>query len=398
MIKLGIVYDQFLYPWFGGGGAVHAFEVVKRLAKDFSVIYFPSTQVFNVPSDTLIKKAKELETYGIKISDEFYEMNEKNMKANPKSILEKYKLDVDFLYEPDHRSPDIFYLGKRLGKFGLTIHEPLFYKDSLNYLRRLVKFYKVTPSGKGFYTRFLYNELVAKPRYRKLLRKFPPTFIASVSQGSLEESGVQGEVIIPGNAFDPSLLKYRNKGKEDYIVFWSRLNQDKGLPEIPDILRILKGLGVNTRLILAGKFFNKYYETLFWKKVKKYNLNVEYLGFVEREKLNDVVSRSKALIYPSHVDGFSLVMLEALALGTPVVAYSIPAIRSIYKDLKAVKLVEEFNKVEMAKKLADILRLSEKEIEEEMNDNTLLNFLELHSSWDNVERSVKEIILKHLEK
>lgn len=409
-MKLGIVYNNFLSPKFAGGGYVHSYEVVTRLKKWFNVIYFPSSPVVIWDKETLEQKAKELEAQGIRVAPEFYYILDKIEKFRVTGVkrfllAEKiarefssvYNPDVDLLYEPDHTSFDIFYLGKKTN-FGLTLHEPLFYAKSLTYLKRLIKFYGINLStGKGFYTRFLYNFLYSKPKYQRLLKESKPAFIAAVSKGTLEESGLKGYVITPGNAFDPALLNYRNKGKEDYVVFWSRLNQDKGLHEIPDIMKLIyTKLGRRIKLVVMGKFFDNYNEKRFWSKVKKKNIEVEYLGFVEKQKLYEIVSKARLFIYPTHVDGFSLVTLEALALGTPVVAYGIPAIRSVYSGLNSVKIVREFDKEGMANEAVKLLSMNENEIQELMNEEKLLSFLKLHSSWDNVANSVKEIILKHI--
>ena len=406
-MKLGIVYHNFFSPKFAGGGSVHAYEVTLRLKKYFEVICYPSSPAFNWDRETLLKKAKELESKGIKIAEEFYLILDEKERFEAKGIkrfiygekiakeiAKRYNVNVNFLYDPDHSSFDIFYFKKV--RFGFTLHLPPYYEDSLLYLRRLIKFYGVNPyTGKGFHTRFLYNEFYAKPKYKRLLRENKPAFIAAVSEGPLVESGLKGEVIRPGNAFDPSLLKYRGRGKEDYVVFWSRLNQDKGIQEIPDILRIISKRK-RVKLVLMGKFFDKYNERRFWNKVKRYGLDVEYLGFVERDKLYDVVSKAKLFIYPSHVDGFSLVVLESLALGTPVVAYDIPAIRSIYGGLGAVKVVKEFDNEAMANEALKLLLMSERDLEDLMNDEKLINFLKLYSSWDNVAESVKRIIEKYM--
>jgi len=49
----------------------------------------------------------------------------------------------------------------------------------------------------------------------------------------------------------------------------------------------------------------------------------------------------------------------------------------------------------MSRKAYEILSLNEKEMDEIINEPKLLDFLKLHSSWDNVANSVKEIILKY---
>ncbi|QPG50683.1 glycosyltransferase [Saccharolobus solfataricus] len=408
MTTLGVVYDKFLSPYFAGGGAVHAYEVTIRLKEHFKIVYYPSSPVLSWDKENVEKKAKELESQGIKVADEFYEILEEKRRIGrlkrflfadkiAREFSKGFKVDADILYEPDHTSLDIFYLARDT-KYGVTFHEPPFYNNSLRYFRRLVKFYGVNPyTGKGFHTRFLYNEYI-KYLYKRLFKKVKkPTFLAGVSEAPLLESGLGGEVIKPGNAFNPSLLKFRNRGKEDYVVFLSRLNQDKGFHELPDILRIMEKRGGNkVRLILMGKFFDKYNERRFWSKVRKYDLRVDYKGFVKREELADIVSKAKVLIYPSHVDGFSLVALESLALGTPVVAYDIPAIKSVYGGLECVRIVNEFDKESMAENALKFYKMSEKEIEEIMNGDKLMEFLKLHSNWDNVANSVLKILKKYL--
>lgn len=407
-MRLGVLDETMISTKFGGGGAVHVYEVVTRLAKRHEIIYFPTALAFVNDRETLEKGTKALESLKIRVADEFFTILEKKEKFEAKGLkryllrnrmakeLSKYYAEekVDFLYDPNYHSPEIFYFNNGI-KFGITLHEPPFYKDSLTYLRRLIKFYGINPyTGKGFHTRLLYNELIAKPNYRKLLKSNEPTFIAGVSEAPLKLSGLKGEVIRPGNAFDRSLLKYRNNGKEDYVVFWSRLNQDKGIQEIPEVLRLINKRR-RTKLILMGEFFDKYNYKRFWSKVRKYGLDVEYLGFVEREELNSIVSKARLLLYPSHVDGFSLVVLEALALGTPVVAYDIPAITSVYGMLNAVRIVREFNVASMANEALKVLSLNESQIIDLMNDPKLLSFLELHSSWDNVTNAIEGLILRY---
>ncbi|MEM1659507.1 MAG: glycosyltransferase [Candidatus Jordarchaeales archaeon] len=110
----------------------------------------------------------------------------------------------------------------------------------------------------------------------------------------------------------------------------------------------------------------------------------------------DIVSRSKVLIYPSHSDTFSLVVLEALFLGCSVVAYDIPAIRSVYRGLKPVKVVKEYDYVNMAEEAIRMLKRDIAEHEEEHLDEDFMDFLRMHSSWRNVAKAdieaIKEMI------
>jgi len=142
------------------------------------------------------------------------------------------------------------------------------------------------------------------------------------------------------------------------------------------------------KLILVGKFESTDVKTRFERICRRLCIkNIEYMGYLPDEKLWETIAKSKVLVYPSHDDTFSLVVLESLFLGASIVAYNIPAIVSIYKNLPVVKIVEEYNYKSMAEEAIKILKMDiEKFVEEHENEN-LTKFLELHSSWKNVARA-----------
>ena len=399
-MELYVLDHHLLNPRFGGGGWTHVHNVVEFLRREIELVLVPRSNTLFYSDDEVERKAKELEAQGIRIIDSYWEVRKrlrgeitKLDKVLPYRLSAKYSKALNLgkvnLYEPDHVGFDVFYLDSKA--YALVMHLPLYYDNSLDYLTRLVKFYKVNlHTGKGFHTRFLYNEFVAK-KAKVLMKSKPPKLISAVSRGVLEWAGLNGDVLFPGNAFEKELLSYRCKGKENYVMFWARLNQDKGVLELLDVMARLQN---RTRLVVTGRFFDTYYEKKFWAKAKKLGVDVEYLGFVDRNTLLEKASRAKLLVYPSHVDGFSLTVLESLALGTPVVAYSIPTIRSVYGGLPGVKLVGEFDVEGMAKASDGFLQMGEKELCDVMNDEKLMKFLELHSSWENVAREHLRLIKK----
>ena len=48
--------------------------------------------------------------------------------------------------------------------------------------------------------------------------------------------------------------------------------------------------------------------------------NVEFLGFLRRERVVDEMRKSNVLLLPSYYETFGVVLIEALALGKPVIA------------------------------------------------------------------------------
>lgn len=59
---------------------------------------------------------------------------------------------------------------------------------------------------------------------------------------------------------------------------------------------------------------------------KELGLNVEFCGFLGRERLKEKFLTSSALVMPSHIEGFGIVALESLAAGLKLVAARVGAV------------------------------------------------------------------------
>jgi glycosyltransferase involved in cell wall biosynthesis len=97
-------------------------------------------------------------------------------------------------------------------------------------------------------------------------------------------------------------------------------------------LRKIKERIPNFKAIIIGRISDDL-EREFREMLKSYGVedNVDLLGYVDGIKKFELLARSKVMIYPSYMDTFAIVILEALSVGTPVVAYGIPAIRINYR-------------------------------------------------------------------
>ncbi|BCU71321.1 glycosyltransferase family 4 protein [Stygiolobus caldivivus] len=217
--------------------------------------------------------------------------------------------------------------------------------------------------------------------------------IAGVSPSSFFYSGLDKisrkyniitKVYKPGNAFDKEkVAKYRKtRNKENYAVYFARLVPQKGLYELPKIADKLE-----TKIVVCGRLYNE--------RDRKFldNKKIEYKGYVLIEDLYKIVANAKVLIYPSHQDGFSLVVLDALALGTTVAAYDIPAVRFVYGGLKPVKVVKEYDTYSLSKTANEVIRMNDDEYESEHEDEKVRQFLDMHSSWENVAKETEAFLL-----
>jgi glycosyltransferase involved in cell wall biosynthesis len=210
---------------------------------------------------------------------------------------------------------------------------------------------------------------------------------------------VEINIPIPANAFDREILSYRNpREKEPVAVYFGRLSPTKGLYDLLYIWRRVEKTLPKAKLMLVGSFSSERVEREF--KDLRFRLglkNVEYLGyFKHREELYKSVAEAKVLVYPSYQDSFSLTLLEAIALGLLCVAYDIPALRYVYREVPSVTLVKKGDVEGMSRALLEALGTEySKHLSLQANPK-LLRFLEVYGSWENVATAELSSILRYL--
>uniref|UniRef100_A0A7J2U5G1 Glycosyltransferase n=1 Tax=Ignisphaera aggregans TaxID=334771 RepID=A0A7J2U5G1_9CREN len=233
--------------------------------------------------------------------------------------------------------------------------------------------------------------------------------IQAVSPAPLTESydlvdiarrhGVEISIPVPANAFDKEILSYRNlQEKEPVAVYFGRLSPAKGVYDLLYIWRRVEKTLPKAKLMLVGSFLSEKVEKEF--KDLRFRLglkNIEYLGyFKHRKELFKRVAEAKVLVYPSHQDAFPLTVLEAVALGLLCVAYDIPALRYVYREVPSVTLVRKGDIESMSRALVEALKTDYKGYLSVQENPKLLRFLEIYGSWENVANAELSGILRHL--
>jgi glycosyltransferase involved in cell wall biosynthesis len=117
--------------------------------------------------------------------------------------------------------------------------------------------------------------------------------------------------------------------KDDYLLFLGRMAPCKG-PH----LAIEAARRAGARLKLAGEVQPVYRE--YWERQVRPHVDgvrVEYVGEADFAAKNRLLSRARALLFPIQWDEpFGLVMIEAMACGTPVLAFRGGAVDEVVCD------------------------------------------------------------------
>ncbi len=170
--------------------------------------------------------------------------------------------------------------------------------------------------------------------------------VTPVVNQNLEAAGFAQPAFVPrvplAVEIDP-IHEARNTDEERVYdgAFVGRFHPHKGFLDLPVIAALLKErLGEGLRIAVCGSpSFPRHWHQ-FQKLVGDLGVgkNLIMLGRVSRSELYRTIRRSRILLYPSYVDGFSITVLESLSLQTPVLAYSIDALRQIWGKRSGVFL------------------------------------------------------------
>ena len=154
------------------------------------------------------------------------------------------------------------------------------------------------------------------------------------------------------NGIDLNLFPF-SKTSSDYFLFVGRLHPEKGVAEAVEAAR-----RAGTKLLIigpevSGEYWNKRIKPYLGKKIK-------YVGYVPYKELYRYYQNAKALLVPIQwEEPFGLVMTEAMACGTPVIAFRRGSVPEIVKDGKNGFVVRTV--AEMAKAMKNIDSISREE-------------------------------------
>ena len=167
------------------------------------------------------------------------------------------------------------------------------------------------------------DELRTKKYQKNCFYTAPSKFIkAQVSFKHIE---------VINHGVDDTIFKFDPKGGEN-ILFAGRLISRKGVD-----LAVEVALRANQPIDLIGDIRPIQVHQDFWLKVKEKvsanNKSVKYLGFKSSAQMPEYFQKSKLLIYPvRQPETFGLVLIEAMACGTPVVAFDLGPVKEIVQD------------------------------------------------------------------
>lgn len=154
------------------------------------------------------------------------------------------------------------------------------------------------------------------------------------------------------NGLDLDAIPFSPRPSKDApLLFAGRIAPEKGVEAAIDIAAI-----AGYRLLIAGGIYDRaYFEERIAPKLLEASDRVTYLGQLERLALWKVMGQSLGLLFPIEWDEpFGLTAVEAMATGTPVIAYRRGAAEEVIRHGETGYLVEEGERTHAAALVDDL--------------------------------------------
>ncbi len=208
----------------------------------------------------------------------------------------------------------------------------------------------ITRTITGLGTIFMSNNIssyVLRKIYRLLHRRIKHRISKTVFQNTDDKAlyikkGLVSEgtsELIFSSGID--LTQFNAKAHRNNEVFTficiARVVFEKGILNLLEAARICKNNGYNFKCLLVGPLeenSNKLNATI----LKSYDDVIERLG--ERQDVFELLLSSDALVLPTFREGFARVLLEAAAVGLPIMSTNFPGVREFVRHQKEGLIIE----------------------------------------------------------
>ena len=172
--------------------------------------------------------------------------------------------------------------------------------------------------------------------------------------------------ILPGSGINLQNYKFTPMSHQLTLHFLliARMIKDKGIVEFVNAARLVKKQNPNIELSLLGPIDKGNPSSIDEITIQKWEKEgaVNYLGHTE--DVRGFIKSAHCVVLPSYREGTPRTLLEACAMGRPIITTNVPGCRQVVKETNTGFLCEPYSEYDLAEKILRFSRLSSRQIDE----------------------------------
>ena len=240
--------------------------------------------------------------------------------------------------------------------------KPVIYGSIAARLMKVRSIVMITGLGTAFITDTWITKVV-KTLYRFSLASVSTAFFQNMDDKDLFVGNrlVDSRVcrLTPGSGVDLDKFSRADLPVNNEMSFLliGRMLWDKGIGEFVDAARNIKSIYPNIRFQLLGPLGVENRTSISNEQMDEWQKDgiIEYLG--ETDNTVTYIERACCVVLPSYREGTSRVLLEAAAMGRPLIATDVPGCREVIKDGVTGFLCRSGDYLDLSDKIELMLKL-----------------------------------------
>lgn len=197
--------------------------------------------------------------------------------------------------------------------------------------------------------------------------------------------------ILPNAVAGPKEIPRHEAGETCLILYLGRIEPEKGIPELLQALADDRLARLSWKACLVGGGAIERYQ----RQAAELGLDnrVEFTGWKDAAAIDEILAKSDVFVLPSHFEGLSVALLEALAYGLAVIATPVGATREVIVDGESGLLVPVGDEDRLAAALARLI--SDREFRSRLQDGAWRRFnqnFEISGYCQRLEALYRELI------
>ncbi|MBX0316849.1 glycosyltransferase [Planococcus glaciei] len=169
--------------------------------------------------------------------------------------------------------------------------------------------------------------------------------------------------------------------KSPVLLYVGNIIKAKGLVELVDAFKIIQSKYPNAALYLIGSRKDKTFFEQLERQIEQNQLSsIHFLNPLPQPDIVKWMNAADVLVLPSHIEGFGLVALEAMASGLPVVGSKVGGLEYLLADRRGLMFEKGDSKM-LAEQLFAALRIGQdnvfdqEKIQASVRENSFENIL-----------------------
>ena len=232
------------------------------------------------------------------------------------------------------------------------------------------------------------NRLTSNPKLCKIVfnNAFTNVSPSEYLKFHFEKFGISNVICIP-NSINVSEYSFKKRHSFAPNLIWVRAFAAIYNPKIAvDVLHLLQKKYPDAKLTMVGPDKDGSLE-ITKNYANQFNLKINFTGKLSKEEWTDLAKNHDIFINTTHFDNTPVSVLEAMALGLPVVSTNVGGLSFLISDKKNGYLVNDANASEMAEQIEEIIKFPSETIEVIDNAKSMISKMDwkvVENQWINL--------------